>query len=199
MSSTRRRKPPAAPAPTDARSPTPAAASRARARRGDSASMLASVPPEVNTTLRGSAPTSAATCSRAVLDQPARGAALGMDRRRIAGTSSAASMAARASRPQRRGRIVVEIGPRRSSILSGYGCGVQASDQLIILAFRPGVVLESRRPRPSGTRVAPRPAELPKFRIVLNSYVRPPLPSSAPPSPLRHRAAASCDSRYAHA
>ena len=27
--------------------------------------MLASVPPEVNTTLRGSAPTSAATCSRA--------------------------------------------------------------------------------------------------------------------------------------
>ena len=32
---------------------------------GESASMLASVPPEVNTTLRGSAPTSAATSPRA--------------------------------------------------------------------------------------------------------------------------------------
>ena len=82
---------------------------RGSASTGESASMLASVPPEVNTTLRGSAPTSAATLLARLLDQAARGAALGMDRGRIAGDLERGHGGGARLRPQRRGRIPVEI------------------------------------------------------------------------------------------
>ena len=70
---------------------------RDRSVSGDSASMLASVPPEVKTTLRGSAPTSAATCSRAssIRRRAARPSA--WTEEGLPQTSSAATIAARAS------------------------------------------------------------------------------------------------------
>ena len=82
------------PAPTDARSPRPA--TRVAATAGDSASILASVPPEVNTTLRGSAPTSAATCSRAVPRSAAPRGPRAWTDDGLPQTSSAATTAARA-------------------------------------------------------------------------------------------------------
>jgi hypothetical protein len=65
--------------------------------KGESASMLASVPPEVNTTLRGSAATSAATSPRAssTRRRAARPSAWTEDG--LPTASSAAIMAARAS------------------------------------------------------------------------------------------------------
>ena len=64
---------------------------------GVSASALASVPPDVKMTLRGSAPTRAATCSRAVSTKcrAARPSAWTDDG--LPSWSSAASMAARAA------------------------------------------------------------------------------------------------------
>ena len=71
---------------------------RAGAIAGVSASAFASVPPEVKTTLRGSAPTSAATLARAPpRPQAPRRPALGMDRGRVAGDLKRRAMAARAS------------------------------------------------------------------------------------------------------
>ena len=63
---------------------------------GASASMLASVPPDVNTTLRGSAPTRAATSARAssIMRRAARPSAWTDDG--LPTTSRAAVMAARA-------------------------------------------------------------------------------------------------------
>ena len=55
-----------------------------RRKPGVSASALASVPPEVKTTFRGSAPTAAGDRGPRVLDQPAGLAAFGMDRGRVA-------------------------------------------------------------------------------------------------------------------
>ena len=110
--------PAAARAPKDARSPTPAAGrgvSGRQSMRASAPDALASVPPEVKRTCSASAPTSAATCSRARLDQPPRRPPLGMDRRRIAGQVQRRSHCGARLRPQRRGRIPVEIGPRRSS------------------------------------------------------------------------------------
>ena len=108
-----RRKAPARAAPTDARSPRPAAdraaVSPAVRSPATSASMLASVPPEVKTTSRGSAPTSAATCSRAcsIRRRAARPSACTEDG--LPTTSSAAAWRGARLRPQRRGGIPVEI------------------------------------------------------------------------------------------
>ena len=83
-------------------------------QRGVSASTFASVPPEVKITLRGSAPTSAATCSRASSISARAARPSRMDRRRVADQRPAPrTMAARACGPQRRGRIPVEIDARR--------------------------------------------------------------------------------------
>ena len=71
--------------------------SRSRAAAGASANVLASVPPEVNTTLRGCAPTSAATCSRASSISRCAARPSPWTEDGLPLTSSAASAAARAS------------------------------------------------------------------------------------------------------
>ena len=111
-------------APRDARSPKPAAGRTPAPPApvvGDSASTLASVPPEVKTTLRGSAPTSAATCSPRLLDQVARRAAFRMDRGRIAAQVQRGDHRGARLRTQRRRRIPVEIDPFCHGFRSRYG------------------------------------------------------------------------------
>ena len=170
--------------PKDARSPTPAAC---RPSAGDSASMLASVPPEVNTTSPGAAPTSAATLLARVFHQAARRPPGGMDRRRIAGQASAAVTAALRLRPQPATRVPVEIDPvghRKSFIWSRrlYQSDPAPMTMLILLAFGTRDHVRNRRPpaTPPSNAVAPVSGTSEIFAIVLISYVRHPLPSSMP-------------------
>ena len=132
-------------AETSRRSRPPRPASAA----GVSASILASVPPEVNTTLRGSAPTSAATCSARLLDQAARGAALGMDRGRVAGqrraprarrrAPPAAAARSRSSRDRSASVMVLSSG-------SGTTCTKPVTpDSIRNTCFLPRIVLETAR------------------------------------------------------
>ena len=71
--------------------------------------MLASVPPEVNTTLRGLGPDQRGDLLARLLDQAAGGAALGVHRGRIAGTVKRRQHGGARLRPQRRGRVPVEV------------------------------------------------------------------------------------------
>ena len=108
-------------APRHARSPRPAAAEPGgpdpRRSPGVSASALASVPPEVKTTSRGSAPTAAATAalasstSRRAL-RPSAWTEEGLPAR-----SHAAAIASPRLGAKRRGRIPVEIDPVRHGVL----------------------------------------------------------------------------------
>ena len=101
--------------------------SRAVSIAGVSASTFASVPPEVKITFAGSRADESRDLPRAPLDQAPRRAAFGMHRGRIADQrSSAAAWRARASRPQRRRRIPVEIERAPPSASLASHCPIRA-------------------------------------------------------------------------
>ena len=79
---------------------------------GDSASAFASVPPEVKMTLRASAPTSAATRSRACSIMLPRRTAFAVDRGRVPGQFQRRATSRARLGPQRRTRIPVQVGTR---------------------------------------------------------------------------------------
>ena len=89
---------------------------------GVSASMLASVPPQVKITLAGRAPTSAATCSRARSTSRARRTALGMHRGWIADDRQRLAQRRPRLRPQRRGRVPIEIVRSQSCSVPCLAC-----------------------------------------------------------------------------
>ena len=76
---------------------------------GVSASTLASVPPQVKVTFLRLGPDQRGDLLARLLDQAARRAALGMDRGRIAGQRKRGAHGGARLRPQRRGRVPVEI------------------------------------------------------------------------------------------
>ena len=104
---------------------------------GVSASMLASVAPLVKVTFLASAPTRAATCSRASSINSARRPALGMHRGGIAGQLQRGGHGRARLLPQRRGGIPVEIGPFSHGIRQypSYRFGARPRKKL---AFCPG-------------------------------------------------------------
>ena len=126
-----------------------------------SASALASEPPEVKITLRGSAPTAAATCSRASSTSRRTAAALAMDRRRVPDHIHGREHGGARLRAQRRGRIPVEIDPVRHGVRLQCRrrqlpivAGVAPHAPLKYLLFVPALVLKA----PAATawhRIAP--------------------------------------------
>ena len=85
--------------------------------RGLSAAFAASVPPDTNVTKRELTPAEPRNLAPRVLDDAARGPALGVDRRGIAGRLHRRERGLARLAAQRRGRVIVEIGPVRAGLL----------------------------------------------------------------------------------
>ena len=134
--------------------------------RGESASILASVPPDVNTTSRGSRPDQCGDLFARLLDEAARGPAFGMDRGRIAGDIERRNHGGAGLAAQRRRRIPVEIDPLSHGLVASrqtitlYNISARSAEcPLKFLLFVPAAVLESaRRERPVPPAILRRPA-----------------------------------------
>ena len=139
---------------------------------GVSASALASVPPDVKVTSRG-ARRQAGHLLAGFLDGAAGRAALRMDRRRVAGEIGAP--------PAKRRAPAAAAARSHSNRDRPFDPSVSFSPHdARRLAFRPWIVLRTNL-RPLGpARFLGRRACPSKFRMVLNSYARLPMPSSAP-------------------
>ena len=141
---------------------------------GDSASMLASVPPEVNTTSRALAPTSAATCSRAVSTRrrAARPAAWTDDglpvtiqrRRRPRPAPPAAAAPSRSSRDRPASACALHPGDLRLSS--------KPLTPLILLAFGTRGHVRTRRPS-ADRRASPELRSSSRFRNSSNQLRAP--------------------------
>ena len=80
-------------------------------KNGLSAQFAASVPPETKVTERGDAPAEPRDLGPRILDDPPRRAALGVNRGRVACRRHRRQRGLPRLRAQRRGRVIIEIGP----------------------------------------------------------------------------------------